>query len=156
MVKEADPQSASVANAIGADRNLIAPSQAFFATAIEFGSGVGFWVVFGHAGPRHRGEAKPPSQSTKLVPFEPPQKLVPIDERPDDIVERFFLEVVRPALNRLVRSLVMWEAFQQWRTDRNIDISVSRAMFGRLACWQKGRIGGPFGTSIAIFGRAMR
>jgi len=36
----------------------------------------------------------------------------------------------------------MWEAFQQWRADRSIDIAVSHAMFRRLARWQKGRIGG--------------
>jgi hypothetical protein len=54
-LKEADPQSASMANAIGADRNVIAAlSQAFFAIAIEFGSGVGFWLVFGHTGPGRR------------------------------------------------------------------------------------------------------
>jgi hypothetical protein len=141
-VKEADPQSASMAMAIGADRNLIAAlSQAFFAIAIEFGSGVGFWLVFGHAAPGRHVDVDPPSQST-LVPLDPPQNLIPIDEKPADIVERFFLEVVRPALNRRVRSLMMWEAFQQWRADRSIDIAFSHAMFGRLARWQKGRIGG--------------
>jgi hypothetical protein len=142
-VKEADPQSASMAKAIGADQSLIAAlSVAFFAIAIEFGSGVGFWLVFGHAGPRPRAEVLPPPSSTELVPFEEPQKLIPIDEKPADIVERFFLEVVRPALNRRVRSLVMWEAFQLWCADRSINIAVSHAMFGRLARWQKGRIGG--------------
>ena len=65
-----------------------------------------------------------------------------IDERPGDIVERFFLEVVRLALNRRVRSLVMWEAFLQWCADRVINIAVSHAMFGRLARWRKDRIGG--------------
>ena len=131
-----------MANAIGADRNLIAAlSQAFFAIAIEFGSGVGFWLVFGHAGPGRRVEVDPPSRST-LVPVDPPPNLIPIDEKPADIVERFFLEVVRPALNRRVRSLLMWEAFQQWRADRSIDIAMSHAMFGRLARWQKGRVGG--------------
>ena len=54
----------------------------------------------------------------------------------------FFLEIVRPALNRRVRSRVMWEAFQQWCADHSIDIAVSHAMFARLARWQKGRIGG--------------
>jgi hypothetical protein len=143
-LKEADPQSASMAKAIGSDQNLIAAlSQAFFAIAIEFGSGVGFWLVFGHAGPRQRVEVEPPSQSTELVLADPPpQKLIPLDEKPQDIVERFFLEVVRPALNRRVRSLVMWEAFRQWCADRSIDIAVSHAMFGRLTRWHKGRVGG--------------
>ena len=50
--KEADPQSASMAKAIGADQNLIAAlSHAIFAIAIELGSGVGFWLVFGHGAP---------------------------------------------------------------------------------------------------------
>jgi hypothetical protein len=48
----------------------------------------------------------------------------------------------RPALNRRVRSLVMWQVFQLWCADRGIDMGVSHAMFGRLARWQKGRIGG--------------
>jgi hypothetical protein len=108
-------------------------------------SGVGFWLVFGHTGPGRRDrrvEVDPPSQSTELVPVDPPRKIIPIDEKPADIVERFFLEVVRPALNSRVRSLVMWEAFQQWCADRSIDVAISHAMFGRLARWQKGRIGG--------------
>ena len=29
-----------------------------------------------------------------------------------------------------------------WCADRSIDVAVSHAMFGRLARWQKGRIGG--------------
>src|SRR6185503_16500212 len=44
-IKEADPQSASMAKAIGADQNLIAAlSHVVFAVAIELGSGVGFWL----------------------------------------------------------------------------------------------------------------
>jgi hypothetical protein len=77
-----------------------------------------------------------------MVAADPPQKLIPIDEKPADIIERFFLEAVRPALNPRVRSLVMWEAFLQWCADRGIDIAVSHAMFGRLARWRKYRIGG--------------
>jgi hypothetical protein len=142
-VKDADPQSVSMAKAIGADQSLIAAlSVAFFAIAIEFSSGVGFWLVFGHAGRRPRAEPDSPSASAELVLVDPPQKLTPTDEKPADIVERFFLEVVRPALNRRIRSLVMWEAFRLWCSDRSIDIAVSHAMFGRLACWQKGRVGG--------------
>ena len=89
-----------------------------------------------------RAQVHPPPSSTELVPVDPPQKLIPIDEKPADIVERFFLEVVHPVLNRRVRSLVMWEAFQQWCADRSIDIAISHAMFGRLARRQKGRVGG--------------
>jgi hypothetical protein len=82
-VKEADPQSASMANAIGTDQNIIAAlSQAFFAIAIEFGSGVGFWLVFGHAGPPGR------RVEMERVAADQPQKLIPVEEKPADIVER--------------------------------------------------------------------
>jgi hypothetical protein len=138
-VKEADPQSASMAKAIGSDQTIIATlSQAFFAIAIELGSGVGFWLVLGHGTPRR--EDSP--QSTALVPPGPPQKLHAVEyETPAEIIERFFLEVVRPALNRRVRSLAAWSAYSQWCADRSL-VAVSHARFGRLARWRKDRIGG--------------
>jgi hypothetical protein len=72
---------------------------------------------------------------------EPTPKLCPIDEKPGDIVKRFFLEVMRPLLNRRIRSLAMWEAYVQWCTDRKLE-AVSHAMFGRLVRWPKDRIDG--------------
>ena len=54
---QADPQSASMAKVIGADQNLIAAlSHAVFAISIELGSGVGFWLIFGHGAPSRRRE----------------------------------------------------------------------------------------------------
>jgi hypothetical protein len=141
-IKEADPQSASMAKAIGADRNIIATlSHAFFAIAIELGSGVGFWLVFGHGAANHKREEEAPS--TALVPIDPspPQRLYAIDETPAEIAERFFLEVIRPALGRRVQSLAVWSAYLRWCSVRGID-AVSHAGFGRLARWRKDRIGG--------------
>jgi hypothetical protein len=84
-----------------------------------------------------------------------PQRLYPIDEKPGDTVERFFLEVVRSLLKGRVRSLVMWEAYIQWCTHRELE-ACSHAMFGRLARWDKDRIGGAVcGISIASSPRAM-
>ena len=142
-VKEADPQSASMAKVIGADQDLIAAlSHAVFAVAIELGSGVGFWLVFGHGAPR-RKDHDPPPTSTALVPIdrEGAQDLQVIDEQPGEIIERFFLEVVRPRLNGRVRSETVWSAYKQWCADRGRG-HVSHAMFGRLARWRKDRIGG--------------
>ena len=52
---EADPQSASMAKAIDGNQHRIAAiSHAIFAIAIELGSGVGFWLVFGHGAPSTR------------------------------------------------------------------------------------------------------
>ena len=143
-VKEADPQSASMAKALGADQNLIAAlSHAVFAIAIELGSGVGFWLVFGHGAPARRGDEGVAAPSTALVPIdrEGAQELQVIDEKPGEIIERFFLDVVRPRLDGRVRSETVWSAYKQWCTDRGRG-HVSHAMFGRLARWRKERIGG--------------
>jgi hypothetical protein len=139
-VKEADPQSASMAKVVGVDRNVIAGlSHAFFAIAIELGSGVGFWLVFGHGAQKREEEAP----STALVPIDPspPHSLYAIDEKPAALIERFFLEVVRPALGRRVQSLAVWSAYVRWCRDRGTD-AASHARFGRLARWRKDRIGG--------------
>jgi hypothetical protein len=142
-VKEADPQSASMAKAIGADQNLIAAlSHAVFAAAIELGSGVGFWLVFGHGPPQPRRE-EPPAPSTALVPIdrEGAQDLQVIGERPEDLIARFFRNGVRSKRNDRVQSLAVWSAYKDWCIARNIGY-VSHAMFGRLARWPKERSGG--------------
>ena len=143
VVKEADPQSASMAKAIGADQNLIAAlSHTVFAIAIELGSGVGFWLVFGHGSPPPRRE-EAPVLSTALVPIdrEGAQDLQVIGERPEDIIARFFQKGVRSKRNGRVQSLAVWSAYKDWCIDRNIGY-VSHAMFGRLARWPKERSGG--------------
>ena len=130
-----------MAKAIGADQDLIAAlSHVLFAVAIELGSGVGFWLVFGHgaSGGRNEAQAATPSVPT---PIDGAQDLQVIDETPADIIERFFLEVVRPRLNGRVQSVAVWSAYGQWCADRGRE-SLSHAMFGRLARWRKDRIGG--------------
>ena len=125
----ADPQSDSMAKAIGADQNLIAAlSHAFFAIAIEFGSGVGFWLVFGHGAPNtRREEAQVSPPSTALVPIDRngALELQVIDEKPEEIIERFFLEVVRPRLNHRVQSVAVWSAYKQWCADRGLPHSLA-------------------------------
>jgi hypothetical protein len=143
VVKEADPQSASMAKAIGADQILIAAlSHAVFAVAIELGSGVGFWLVFGHGPPPPRRE-ETPVPSTALVPIdrEGAQDIQVIGEQPEDIIARFFREGVRSKRNGRVQSTAVWSAYKDWCIDRNIGY-VSHAMFGRLARWPKERSGG--------------
>ena len=138
---QADPQSASMAKAIGADQNLIAAlSHAVFAISIELGSGVGFWLVFGHGAPsRRRLETEPAG----FVPIDRAGAvdLQAIDEKPEEIIARFFLEAVRPRPNGRVQSGVMWAAYKRWCADRGRG-HVSHAMFGRLARWRKDRVGG--------------
>jgi hypothetical protein len=138
---QADPQSASMAVAIGADQDLIAAlSHAIFAVSIELGSGVGFWLVFGHGAPNRRHLETEPAG---LVPIDRggAVELQAIDEKPEDIVARFFLEALRPRLNGRVQSGAMWAAYKQWCADHRRG-HVSHAKFGRLARWRKDRVGG--------------
>ena len=69
-----------MAKAIGADQNVIAAlSHAVFATAIELGSGVGFWLVFGHGAPGVRHEnarVAAPSMTQVLI------ELTVVEEKP--------------------------------------------------------------------------
>jgi hypothetical protein len=141
---QADLQSASMAKVIGADQNLIAAlSHAVFAISIELGSGVGFWLVFGHGAPNRRREEIELATSNALVPIDRrgAVDLKIIDNKPAEIVERFFLEVMRPRLNGRVQSMAVWTAYQVWCEQRGYG-AVSHAMFGRLARWRKDRVGG--------------
>ena len=126
----ADPQSESMANVMGVDQTVIAAlSHAVFAIAIELGSGVGFWLVFGHGGaPSRRRESKLPAP-TALVPIERAGAvdLQFVDERPEEIIERFFLEIVRPRLNGRVQSMAVWSAYQAWCEQRGYS-AVSHAV----------------------------
>src|SRR5262249_24197282 len=75
------------------------------------------------------------------IPIAPADSGAPRRRASGEIIERFFLDVVRPALNRRVQSLAVWSAYMQWCADRGLD-AVSHARFGRLARWRKDRIGG--------------
>ena len=144
-VKEADPQSASMAKAIGADQNLIAAlSHTIFAIAIELGSGVGFWLVFGHGPPARRESLEStPAPSTIPVPIdrEGAQDLEVIDRQPEVMIECFFRECVRSRLGARVQSTPVWTTYRQWCIDRGIGY-VSHTMFSKLARWPKKRSGG--------------
>src|SRR5262249_27933222 len=136
--KETDPQSASMAKAIGADQDIIAAiSHAFFAISIELGSGVGFWLVFGHGRREDNTALTAPGIRAGA------EDLVVIEQTPADIVSRFFLEAVRPARGRRTQSLTIWSAYRRWCAERpERGAAVSHAMFGKLARWPKERAGG--------------
>src|SRR5262245_42527546 len=137
--KEPDPQSASMAKAIGADQDIIAAiSHVFFAISIELGSGVGFWLVFGHD--RREDNA---ALTALEIDRAGAEDLVVIEQTPADIVGRFFLQAVRPARGRRTQSLTIWSAYRRWCAERpERGAAVTHAMFGKLARWPKERAGG--------------
>ena len=105
--------------------------------------GVGFWLVLGHGAPNRRREEIELATSNALVPIDRrgAVDLKIIDDKPAEIVERFFLEVMRPRLNGRVQSMAVWTAYEVWCEQRGYS-AVSHAMFGRLARWRKDRVGG--------------
>lgn len=143
--READPQSAALASLTGYDQTKVAAIlQIVLAVAVEFGSGVGFWLVFGH-GPRRRHEDDVPMFAadftrTALV-LAKTARSEDLIETPGDIIERFFLEVIRPTVGKRASSAAVSAAYEAWCRDRGFE-PVSSSMFGRLAPWRKARIGG--------------
>lgn len=140
VAKEADPQSASMAKAIGADKDLIAAiSHAIFAVAIELGSGVGLWLVFGHGVPAGRREEEVEDLPAATVLPVSVDTVLP--ESDAQRVARFFLDAVRPALGRRIRATDLRTAYLRWCELRGMD-PMSQTMFGRVAEWPKSRVGG--------------
>lgn len=72
-----------------------------------------------------REEAEPAAASTALVPIDRTHAvdLQVIDEKPAEIIERFFLEVVRPSFNRRAQSVAVWSAYTQWCSDRVLSVA---------------------------------
>jgi hypothetical protein len=138
--KETDPQSAAFAKITGADQGLVAAAaHVILALGIEFGSGLGFWLVFGHGG-RQREVASIPAGPA--LPSPGPIAAQPMGiETPADSIEQFFLEAVRPLLGQRVSGAAMYARYETWCTDRGTE-PVSANRFGRLAPWRKERIGG--------------
>jgi hypothetical protein len=96
--------------------------------------------IFGHGAPnRRREEIERPA----LVPIDRrgAVDLQVIDDKPAEIIERFFLEVVRPRLNSRIQSIAVWSAYKAWCAQRGYG-AVSHAMFAKLAPWRKNRAGG--------------
>lgn len=133
--KEIDPQSASMAKAVGGDQDVIAAiSQGVLAIAIEIGSGLGFWFLFHGAGAGRRPE---PETASSAAPGR--AQLEP--DTPRQMLEHFFGAVARFSMNDRVQSVGMYAAFVQWCGDHRLE-PMSHAMFGRLAQWPKAKIGG--------------
>ena len=133
---QADPQSASMAKAIGADQNLIAAlSHAVFAISIELGSGVGFWLVFGHGAPNRRRLETESAASMGLIDRAGAVDLHAVDDTPAEIIERFFLEVARRRFGPRVQSVGVWSAYKVWCAQRGY----SPVTHPCLGDWRAGR-----------------
>ena len=135
-----------MAKVIGADQNLIAAlSHAVFAISIELGSGVGFWLVFGHGAPNRRRDETDRIASTALVPIDRggAVDLQVIDDKPAEIIDRWLLEIMRPRLNSRVQSGIVWST-----TSSGVPIAATaRCRMPCLAGWRAGAKIGSGGLS---------
>jgi hypothetical protein len=126
--KEVDPQVASMASAINADRNVISLiSLALLAIAIEMGSSLGVWFVFGHA-PRRKDKV--------------PRPAAPAHETPAKARERFFSACVMEKKGKRVAGSAVYLGYAKWCADNDVT-PMSPQVFGRGGPWKKKeKIGG--------------
>jgi hypothetical protein len=123
VTREIDPQVASMANAINADRNLISlMSLAVLAIAIEMGSGLGVWFVFGHG-------ARPKEKASK-----PTAKV--IHETPTKARERFFATCVFERKGKRLASSALYPSYAGWCAETGVTPMTPQA-FGRGGPWKK-------------------
>jgi hypothetical protein len=127
--KEVDPQVASMASAINADRNVISLiSLAVLAIAIEMGSGLGVWFVFGHA-PRRKEKAP------KMVPE------AIVVETPAKARERFFAASLVQKRGKRLTSSTVYLSYAKWCAENGVT-PMSPQAFGRGGHWKKEKTGG--------------
>lgn len=133
-IRQVDPQTENMARAIGWSQDTIALlSHAIFAISVEIGSGLGFWLVFGH------GRAPPPVRNDVTTPA--PREPLPAPETPADARERFFREVVIPCQGGRLTGTQVYLAYAAWCRDHKLE-PISPHVFGRDPPWTKERIGG--------------
>jgi hypothetical protein len=149
--READPQAAALARLVRLVANVDDKSaedyartalHAVIAILLELGSGLGFYVVFGHHG-RPREDAMVPAAPLQSTLVARPSSIVEavVIEGPTDAIGRFVLESVRPTLGARVSGSEMFAAYEGWCERQGLE-PVSPTMFGRLVPWRKERIGG--------------
>jgi hypothetical protein len=130
--KEVDPQVASMASAINADRNMISLiSLALLAIAIEMGSSLGVWFVFGHA-PRRKDKSPKPADAQRAVAHETPAKAR----------ERFFSGCVIEKKGKRLAGSTVYLGYAKWCAENDVT-PMSPQAFGRGGPWKKKeKIGG--------------
>jgi hypothetical protein len=129
--KQADPQTENMAKVLNVSADSVAlVSHAVLAVAIEIGSGLGFWLVFGHGGvqPRQPIEATQPAASKHA-------------ESDDEARLRFFRDCVTAATGERVSASVVHGVYSGWCAGQG-RVPLSPQVFGKEAPWPKDKIGG--------------
>ncbi|MGH7489995.1 MAG: primase-like DNA-binding domain-containing protein, partial [bacterium] len=133
--KEADPQSAAIARLTGQSEERVRTGlHALVAVLLELGSGLGFYVVFGHHGRQH---ALPPSPAVGTIAHH----AAPAIEGPTDAMCRFVRERMRPSKGSRVSGADLFAAYEYWCEHQGLK-PVTAAAFGRHVPWRKERVGG--------------
>jgi hypothetical protein len=139
-VTETDPQAAALSRLTGRSQELVRSGlQAALALLLELGSGLGFFLIFGHHG--HTSEPDTVSRSVGRVRRQVAAAEPSVISQPGHEIERFILEQLRPIQFERVSASDLYAAYREWCLDRQ-STSVSHTTFGRLVRWRKARIGG--------------
>lgn len=140
--KEADPQAAALSRLSGQSQEFVRTAlHGLIAVLLELGSGLGFYLVFGHHGRReNRDNFHEPSQAIAPLAVESATDAITV-EGPGDAVQRFVLERIRPVQGERVSGSAMFAAYEAWCEAQGFE-PLSSALFGRMVPWRKERIGG--------------
>lgn len=161
---EADPQAAAISRLTGQGEEIVRTAlHALIAIILELGSGLGFYLVFGHHGRREKGHDAPAAPGAVISPAHPAltaraMALAPTVtvEGPADAIERFVLERLRPVHGARVAASDLFAAYEQWCDDQGLE-PVSATVFGRVVPWRKSRNGGRvWYVDCALPGSALR
>lgn len=154
---EADPQAASMAKATGIPEERIAIfSHLFFALALELGSGLLLWLMYGHgpggsvatvALPRAT-VASMTVRATGDMTVMPTEKNTTVQYVDQTLVDslhgsraRFFARCVLPASGERVSASTMYRAYQKWCASEGVE-PITANLFGRNPPVTKRKSGG--------------
>jgi hypothetical protein len=133
-VKDVDPQAKSLSDLTGISQGVVAfAMQAILAIGIEFGSGLGFWLVFGHGHERH--------EEIELKPEAPLLITAETVETPEAARDRFVRAYVLPRTGQRALQSEMYRRFTAWCAQHQIT-PVSLHVFKQGVPFQKDKIGG--------------
>ena len=152
---EADPQAAAISRLTGGNEELVRTGlHAMIAILVELGSGLGLYLVFGHrvhAAERRQSMPVQVQQPVATYAVDEPMTI----EGPEDAIQRFVIENVRPTQDARITGAEMYAAYEAWAEGQGLE-PLSPAMFGRLMPWRKDRIGGRvWYLDAALPGRVM-
>lgn len=141
--KAADPQAASLAQALGVQVGTIALLSFVIASIlVEIGSGLLPWMLYGHAGKRKEPEPdQKPEAETEASATTALEATFQAATTPDDDRSKFFRQCTYPSQTGRVLASQVYTAYRKWCAEQGLHPMTNTA-FGRESPLPKEKAGG--------------